>query len=168
MSPRLGCDWSIIWCHSVLHQSLAGDFTGDTGSDPESPPSTPSNFIKYNFKYENNKTFTAAFEKFNLKSVKYFVLNILSPNSTFPSSWLPSSDPPERELKWNICKEQGPVTFYWSESGQYICTQERTREKYFTSQQGEEGEVNKIYFNETWERSPSSFLAISSPYRFIS
>ena len=94
-----------------------------------------------------NKTFTAAVEKFNSKLVKYLVLNILSPHSTFPCFWLPSPDPP---VKWNICKEEGSVTFYWSASGQYICTQERTREIFYKSTRV--GEVNKIYFNETWAR----------------
>ena len=111
-----------------------------------------------------NKTFTAAVEKFNSKLVKYFVLNILSPRSTFPDSWLPSSDPPGRELKWNICKEEGSVTFYWSASGQYICTQERTREIFYKSTR-RGGEVNKIYFDETIKLLSFSYIITVSIYQ---
>ena len=73
MSPRLASDWSAVSRHSVLHQEPLWPETS-----PETRGQTPSTSVKLKkFKIKKKKLYTA-FEKFNSKSVKYFVLNFLS------------------------------------------------------------------------------------------
>ena len=78
MSVRLASDWSAVSTLSVLHQSLCPETSPETRGQTQPLRSLK----KFNMK---KKTFTA-FEKLHSKLVKYFVLNFLSPNSTFPRS----------------------------------------------------------------------------------